>query len=759
ADHAQACAFAESAIAEQRQRAALASGAGLVERQAAAIRNSCRPTTGRKKTGRSRNPALLLAMHGARAAKIPEGYARDLARLAAEDNGDGFLALDGNGAVGTGFATSASVIAGRRTRRAVRMSDQHLAAADSEGSDTNHLLHRLAEAAWLSGGTGIMFDSAANSWNTCKASGAVRSPAAGADFIFLDDSACPRASIDLAAFAGGGTARNPLFDTFGFAAATVLWTIALDISVMNTAMPTMRLAARSWEFRPLGLGADNLAGMLMSCGIAYDSAEGRAMCAAIMALMTATAYAASAGMARELGPFPGFERNRDHMLGVIRRHRQAATGRQQVETPPCPDAALEQAARHAWDRALALGEKSGFRNAQATLLSGARADTQLAGHHAAGIEPGAAVTRYERLPGGGFRKTINRPAAHALKALGYSTAQIDDILLYVLGHGSLESAPGINHESLRRRGFDGHALERMEATMPSALEIGMVFNPWNLGEKFCTHMLGFRTRDIDDPDFDILAGLGFSNAAIEAANTYCCGADTLEGAPHLKDEHLAVFDGAGRTGRQGARRVSTEARIRMMAAAQPLVSGGVGSGITVPEAASVGDCRAAFRLAWRLGLKILMVQREGAGIEAGDVAAPTARTEYDDASIATAAALVSGDLPEAARAKGGFLIYDGGLAKDDAAPRRVTPREAEKPDPAASPGMSQALAIACTARALADQEAARKAASSKNRTCSDGGKEQPAATAETSRRSSQDAARSAASVPSSADAVVKHRHS
>ena len=766
ADHPAAVAFAQSKTAEQRRSAALASGSRLLDRQASAIRDACRKTSGKRRTKPGRNPALRLAIHGARAARIPDRYADLLVRLAAEDGGEGFLAFDGDRG-GETFAAGTSGV----SRHVVRIPDRVLTRICAQKPGTadirngaDRLWHRLAEAAWSCGGTGILFETAADRWNTCPESGAIRSSAAGADYLFLDDTACGRAVLNLTAFGGDG---QP-FDVDGFAAAVRLWAVALDVSVMMTAMPTPRLAARSWEFRPLGLGVTNLAGLLMSSGIAYDSAEGRALCAAVSALMTGTAYAVSAEMAQELGQFPAFRDNCEPMLTVIRRHRRAAKGRPPFEAMRSADAALGRAVRRAWDRAIELGEAHGFRNAQVTLITSGRDIAMLMDHDGTGIAPDFAMTRFERLPGGGYRRVINRSVPGALEALGYDRSQIDAIVRHVVGHGTLETAPGVNHETLSRRGFDAEALEHVEGALDSALDIGFVFNPWTLGEMFCLRMLGLTRDQLDDAEFDILAGIGFSNAAVEAANAYCCGANTLEGAPHLAPEHLAVFDCPRPQGARGRRFLSTESQIRMMAAAQPFVSGAVGQRVELPKTASVEDCRTAFRLAWRRGLKILVLDREDDGLEPRPADMPAATDGFAEASIAAAAAQASGDMPEATKARGGFLIYDGGLARAASAADKAATGAAgaaaantgapmAAPVPASTPGMSQALAIAWTARELASRKTASDGANRVNRTCSEGGQEKSAPAAETPRRSASDAARSAASVPSSADAVVEQR--
>lgn len=709
ADHADAACFIQSKTVDRHRSAALLSGHRQLQRQAGAIRDACRQPRRKQLRKETRNSALRLALHGARAARIPDSYADSLVRLAAENTDQDLLAFDQE--------ITAPVVDGAAApgdaRHVLRIPDRILGAP---GGDV--LWRRLGETAWSCGATGILFETEANRWNTCATSGAIRSSAAGADYLFLDDSGCGRASLNLPGFLKNGGE----FDAEGFTAAVRLWTMALDIAVMMTALPTPRLATRNWEFRPLGLGMINLTGLLMGSGIAYDSDRGRGLCAAVAALMTGAAYAASAEMAEEMGCFPAFEANRASMQGVIGRHHCAAMALHPADT------ALDRAVRRTWDGALAAGEAGGFRNAQVTLISSARDTAMLMGHDGHGIEPDAAVARFERLPGGVYRKTIHPSVPLGLAALGYRSEQIDAIVTHVLGHGTLASAPGVNFESLRRRGFDHAALERVETALQSAPDIGMAFNPWVLGENFCTSMLGFRAEDLDDPEFNLLAGLGYSDAAIEAANSYCCGADTLEGAPHLAGEHVAVFDCSrpqrGKGGVSG-RHLSVECRIRMMAAAQPFVSGAVGDGIRLPEAATVEDCRKAFRLAWRLGLKILIVDRDGAGTTAWESAAPAGRAAFTEASLATAAAQLAGELPEAAEIHGGLMIYPGGRA-EGGAPRT-------------------------------EHGSNRQTNRQTNRTCSEGGEQDPARAAETSRRSSPDAARSTASVPSSADAVVEQR--
>jgi len=357
-------------------------------------------------------------------------------------------------------------------------------------------------------------------------------------------------------------------------------------------------------------------------GLSYDSDAGRALCGAITALMTGVAYAASAEMAGELGAFPGYAANRDHMLRVIRNHRRAAhgekTGYEDVATPPvaldhknCPDRALVKAAKAAWDDALALGEKHGYRNAQATVVAPTGTIGLVMDCDTTGIEPDFALVKFKTLAGGGYFKIINRIVPEALRVLGYRAEEIEDIINYAVGYGTLKGAPRLNHETLKAKGFAQAQIDAIEQGLASAFDIKFVFNKWTLGEDFCRKVLGVSDEQLNDYTFDLLSALGFSKDDIEQANLYCCGAMTLEGAPHLKAEHLPVFDCASPCGRIGKRSLSVESHIRMMAAAQPFISGAISKTINMPNSATVEDCKEAYLLSWRLALKANALYRDG----------------------------------------------------------------------------------------------------------------------------------------------------
>ena len=360
----------------------------------------------------------------------------------------------------------------------------------------------------------------------------------------------------------------------------------------------------------------------MSMGIPYDSNEGRAIAGAITALLTGTTYATSAAMAAELGAFAGYAKNREQMLRVIRNHRRAAhgesTGYEALAVAPvpldaanCSDKPLVEAAIASWDAALALGEKHGFRNAQTTVIAPTGTIGLLMDCDTTGIEPDFALVKFKKLAGGGYFKIINRMVPDALQTLGYGDIDVATIERYALGHGTLKGAPAINHQTLSAKGFDENSLNAIEAALTSAFDIKFAFNKWTLGEAFCTESLGIAPTALSDPAFDLLPALGFTRADIDMANTYCCGAMTLEGAPHLKPEHLAVFDCANPCGRLGKRCLSVDSHIRMMAAAQPFITGAISKTINMQNAATVEECKDAYMLSWRLGLKATALYRDG----------------------------------------------------------------------------------------------------------------------------------------------------
>ncbi len=417
----------------------------------------------------------------------------------------------------------------------------------------------------------------------------------------------------------------------------------LEISVLMAQFPSKNIAELSYKYRTLGLGYANIGGLLMSSGIAYDSEEARAICAALTALMTGVSYATSAEMARELGAFPGFEPNREHMLRVMRNHRRAAygerTGYESLATPPvpldeaaCPDQRIVKHARKAWDKAIELGEAHGYRNAQASVIAPTGTIGLVMDCDTTGIEPDFALVKFKKLAGGGYFKIINGAVPEALRTLGYRESEIAEIEAYAVGHGTLSNAPSINTSSLKTKGFDDAAVAKIEGSLKSAFDIKFVFNRWNLGDDLLKK-LGVTDEQLADPTFDMLAHMGFGKREIEAANLHVCGAMTLEGAPHLKPEHLPVFDCASPCGRLGTRSLSVESHIRMMAAAQPFISGAISKTINMPNDATVEDCKGAYMLSWRLALKANALYRDGSKLSQPLNASLIADADEDDDAL------------------------------------------------------------------------------------------------------------------------------
>ncbi|MFT7253558.1 MAG: ribonucleoside-diphosphate reductase alpha chain, partial [Paracoccaceae bacterium] len=413
-----------------------------------------------------------------------------------------------------------------------------------------------------------------------------------------------------------------VFDSEGYIHATRLWTLTLEISVMMAQFPSKEIAQRSYDFRTLGLGYANIGGLLMNMGYGYDSPEGRAMCGALTALMSGVSYATSAEIAGELGAFNGFERNREHMLRVIRNHRNAAYGKTNgyeglaiapvpLDHGNCPDQTLVSLAKQAWDEALSLGEKNGYRNAQTSVIAPTGTIGLVMDCDTTGIEPDFALVKFKKLAGGGYFKIINQSVPGSLEMLGYSSSQIEEIVAYAVGHGTIGNAPGINHTSLIGHGFGPAELEKIEAALPSAFDIRFVFNQWTIGEQFCTKTLGIPAAKLNDPTFDLLRHLGFSKGDIEAANNHVCGTMTLEGAPFLKDKHLSIFDCANPCGKTGKRFLSVDSHIYMMAAAQSFISGAISKTINMPNNATIEDCKKAYELSWSLGVKANALYRDG----------------------------------------------------------------------------------------------------------------------------------------------------
>ena len=475
----------------------------------------------------------------------------------------------------------------------------------------------ISYAAWRCADPGVQFDTTINEWHTCPEGGRISASNPCSEYMFLDNTACNLASLNLRKFYDEHTHQ---FDVDSFEHACRLWTIVLEISVLMAQFPSKEVAQLSFDYRTLGLGFANLGSVLMVAGIAYDSDKARAMGASISAIMTGTAYKTSAEIASVLGPFKKYEENKNDMLRVIRNHRYAAyhadDAYEQLEIKPqgieakdCPDYLIKAACK-SWDEALQMGTKHGFRNAQVSCIAPTGTIGLLMDCDTTGVEPDFALVKFKKLSGGGYFKIINQSVPLALKTLGYHKHEIREISDYVTGTGSFSGAPYINHETLLSKGFSKEDVARIDKAAASSFDISFLFNKWSLGED-CMKRIGIKSSEYDSLAFNMLEKLGFTQEQIEDANKYVCGTMTVEGAPLLKEEHLSVFDCANKCGIYGERFIHPHGHIRMMAAVQPFVSGAISKTINLPHEASVEDVQQCYELSWKLGLKSNALYRDG----------------------------------------------------------------------------------------------------------------------------------------------------
>lgn len=481
---------------------------------------------------------------------------------------------------------------------------------------SRELWNKIAYAAWRCADPGAQYNTTINEWHTCPQGGEIRASNPCSEYMFLDNTACNLASVNLRQFFDG---ENNQFDVEGFEYTCRLWTVVLEISVLMAQFPSKEVAQLSYEYRTLGLGFANLGSMLMVSGIAYDSEEARGIAGAISAIMTGISYKTSAEMAGILGAFVKYEENKEDMLRVMRNHRLAAydaDSYEQLSLKPqgikaqyCPDYLLRAACK-AWDDAVELGEKNGYRNAQTTVIAPTGTIGLVMDCDTTGVEPDFALVKFKKLSGGGYFKIINQSVPLALKNLGYDEKQVDAIIKYAVGSGTFDGAPFINPQTLSEKGFLAEEIKKLSNAVKSAFEIGFVFNRFTLGDA-CLERLGFTAEQYNDWNFNLLDALGFTDEQMDAANDYICGTMTVEGAPYLKDEHLSVFDCANKCGKKGERFIHAHGHIRMMGATQPFISGAISKTINLPNEASVEEIADCYLLSWQLGLKANALYRDG----------------------------------------------------------------------------------------------------------------------------------------------------
>lgn len=625
-DHPDVEEFIEWKMKEEQKVAGMVAGSKMLSLH---LNEVMRSAHSGGSTDPRKNPKLRSAIEKAKQLAIPPSYIMRVLRLV--ELGKRSIDVD---TFNTHFESEAyNTVSGQNSNNSIRVTNEFLEAVEKDANwdliyrttrtvaktlRARELWDTITFSAWSSADPGIQFDTTINEWHTCPTDGRINASNPCSEYMFLDDTACNLASINLVHF---WDERNHVFDTEAFAHAARLWTIVLEVSVLMAQFPSRAIAQKSYDFRTLGLGYANLGTLLMVAGVPYDSDRARAIAGAITSIMCGEAYATSAEMAHDLGAFPRFDTNRDDMLRVMRNHRRAAYNAhsheyEQITTKPmginprhCPEH-LSSAARKAWDRAVELGEEYGYRNAQVTVIAPTGTIGLVMDCDTTGIEPDFALVKFKKLAGGGYFKIVNQSVPKALEVLGYSEEQIEAIEKYCKGRGTFVGCPHVNRESLLAKGFTAHVIDELEKHLDNVFELKFAFNRYIVGDEACRR-LGLTEEQMASPAFDMLRAVGFTKEQIREANDYICGTMTLEGAPHLRDSDLPVFDCANKCGKYGKRFIHYEAHIRMMAAAQAFISGAISKTINMPNEASIDDVKHAYLLSWKLMLKANAIYRDG----------------------------------------------------------------------------------------------------------------------------------------------------
>ncbi|MBK6910554.1 MAG: vitamin B12-dependent ribonucleotide reductase [bacterium] len=632
ADHPDVEEFIQWKVVEEQKVAALVAGSKVCEARLNEILKAAHDTSVAldSRLNPKHNAALRSAITRARRDFIPDPYIHRTLQFAAQ----GYTAMRID-TYDTDWNNAAyQTVSGQNSNNSIRLNNKFMRAVERDEKwdltaridgrvmrtlRARDLWNEIAEAAWASADPGVQYDTTINEWNTCPADGRIDASNPCSEYMFLDDTACNLASLNLLKF------LNPSERTFDVALyrhAIRVWTTVLDISVEMAQFPSQSIAQRSYEYRTLGLGYANLGTVAMVLGMAYDSPEARAWCSALTAVLTGESYRTSAEMAAGLGAFPAYQRNHDAMLRVIRNHRRAAYGGTldgyenltvmpvPLDVAHCPEY-LADAARDVWDEALALGVQNGYRNAQSTVIAPTGTIGLVMDCDTTGIEPDFALVKYKKLAGGGYFRIINSSVPLALENLGYPEAQIRQITHYVSGTSTLDGSPHVNRDTLRAKGLPDDALDRVEAQLKGAFSITFAITPWVIGADIVRDRLKITESDMRAANGDLLTALGFTKEQIRQANDHICGRMTIEGAPHLKPEHLPVFDCANQCGAYGQRYIQPLAHLKMMAAAQPFISGAISKTINLPRHASVENIKDAYYQSWRLMLKAVALYRDG----------------------------------------------------------------------------------------------------------------------------------------------------
>ncbi|EQA43512.1 ribonucleoside-diphosphate reductase, adenosylcobalamin-dependent [Leptospira broomii serovar Hurstbridge str. 5399] len=639
-DHPDIDRFVDWKVEEEKKVASLVTGSILNNRHLNAIMKTCYEVEGSDRFDPKKNAALKKAILEAKKVLIPDNYIKRVIDLAKQ----GYKEILFEELTTDWQSEAYNTVSGQNSNNSVRLPNEFMTAVEQDQAwhlynrtekekalkekrspkpsktiRARELWDRISYAAWSSADPGTQYHTTINEWHTCPEDGDIHASNPCSEYMFLDNTACNLASANLQKFINPETL---IFDVEGFRYLCSLWTIILEISVTMAQFPSKEIAELSYKFRTLGLGYANLGSALMIMGIPYDSKEAMAITGAITSIMHMTAYSVSAEMAKELGPFAGYEKNKKHMLRVIRNHRRAAYNAPSqdyegltikpvgIDPAFCPSYLLK-AAQEDSDTAQELGEKFGYRNAQVTVIAPTGTIGLVMDCDTTGIEPDFALVKFKKLAGGGYFKIINQSVPLALKKLGYSPAEIESIINYCKGHATLNGAPVVNTQSLKEKGFTNEILEKVETSLPLAFDINFAFNKFNLGEDFLHKNLGISKETYDSFGFNLLEYLGFSKDDINKANDYVCGTMTIENAPYLKEKDYPVFDCANKCGKYGKRYLSYESHIRIMAAAQPFISGAISKTINLPEDATVEDIKNAYYLSWKAMIKANALYRDG----------------------------------------------------------------------------------------------------------------------------------------------------
>tara|TARA_B100001123_G_scaffold246196_1_gene275145 strand:+ start:499 stop:4101 length:3603 start_codon:yes stop_codon:yes gene_type:complete len=630
-DHPDVEDFVDWKVKEEQKVASLVVGSKICEKHLKEIMQACwnNELDDKKRFNPKDNSILKGKIINAKNSMVPENYIQRILEFAKQ----GFKSVEFR-TYDTDWDSEAYLtVSGQNSNNSVRVTNDFLnSVLENKKWDlirrTDNKVHKsinakdlwekIGHAAWSCADPGIQYDTTINEWHTCPKSGRINASNPCSEYMFLDNTACNLASINLIEFIDD----KGKFQIDEFKHAVKLFTLVLEISVMMAQFPSKEIAKLSYEFRTLGLGYANIGGLLMQQGYSYDSDEGRAICASITALMTGESYNISSKISDELGPFNKFKDNKKDMMRVIANHRRAAYGKKEnyedlsvfpvpINEDDCPSKELVLAARKSWDDAFDNGKKFGFRNAQTTVIAPTGTIGLVMDCDTTGIEPDFSTVKFKKLAGGGYFKIINRLIPISLKNLGYSQFQIEEITKYVIGSGTLENCQTINHKILKEKGFTDEIIKKIEENLKNAFDVKFAFNKFIIGEEFCLKNLKLKSENLDDPSFNMLEHLGFNENEIDEANNYCCGSMTLEKAPHIKEDHLSIFDCANPCGKIGKRFLSTQSHIKMMAAAQPFISGAISKTINMPNSSTIEECKNSYIQSWKLGLKANALYRDG----------------------------------------------------------------------------------------------------------------------------------------------------